>query len=103
MIRILLPPGRVKRIHVNRQNIARNAKDGDKRPQWIVQTGSGPISCHAVVTYGIVAGSTPEDPQLSCGARVYLTTKDPVAVLFDKEYNLEHLTKRARYLIENER
>jgi hypothetical protein len=50
-----------------------------------------------------VAGSTPEDPQLSCGARVYLTTKDPVAVLFDKEYNLEHLTKRARYLIENER
>lgn len=99
MIKIDLPAGTIKRIHVNRMNIAHNAKTGDRRPQWVVQTSKGPISCHRVNISGSVAGSGPDDPQLGCGARVYLTTKAKVQVFFDSEYDLENLTKRAKEVI----
>lgn len=102
MIKVILPAGTKKVIHVNRANIAHNAKTGDRKPQWIVQTSKGPISCHRINVPGPLAGSGPDDPQLSCGARVYLTTKTEVQVFFDREYYLEHLTKRARHLIANE-
>jgi len=92
---IELPAGTVKRIHVNRANIAANVKDGGRRPQWIVQTSKGPISCHKVLARNLM-GSGPDDPQLSCGARVYLTTYDGVLIHIDPS---QAITKRARELI----
>lgn len=93
---ITLPEGTVKRIHVNRYNIAKNAKDGGRRPQWIVQTSRGPISCHSLRASRLT-GSGPDDNQLACGARVYLTTRAKIVVCIDPQ---ETLTKRAKELIE---
>lgn len=98
MKRIVLSSGTLKRIHVHRANIARNAKDGGTRPQWIVQTSKGPISCHKVTAAHLV-GSGPTDPQLSCGARVYLTTKGAVTVFINEWAGTDWLTKRAKELL----
>lgn len=98
MKRFEIKSGTIKRIHVHRANIARNAKDGGKRPQWIVQTSKGPISCHAI--HGSrLEGSGPEAPRLSCGARVYLTTKARVDVYIDETQGTDWLTTRAKELI----
>jgi len=97
MIRVRLPAGTIKRIHVHRANIARNAKDGGRRPQWIVQTSKGPISCHKV-TGSDFAGSGPDSPQLSCGARLYLTTTAALSIFIDPKSG-DWLTNRAKELI----
>lgn len=92
MKRITLKAGIIKRVHVNRFNIAKNAKDGGRRPQWIVQTSRGPVSCHKVSGSRLV-GSGPDDPQLSCGARVYLTTRAALDVFVDPREDHTKLTK----------
>ena len=97
MRQFTLPAGTIKRIHVNRFNIARNVKNGGKLPQWVVQTSKGSISCHRVTTYGTVHGSGPSDTQLSCGARVYLTTTGEITVFIDPRSGW--LTKRAKELV----
>jgi hypothetical protein len=89
----------IKRIHVHRANIARNIKDGGTRPQWIVQTSKGPISCHKI-TADHLDGSGPTDPQLSCGARVYLTTRGHVTVFINEWAGRDWLTTRAKELID---
>lgn len=88
----------IKRVHVNRANIARNIKDSGHRPQWVVQTSKGSISCHKVTADNLV-GSAPDDPQLSCGARVYLTTRGAVTVFIDPR-SRDWLTDRAKELID---
>jgi hypothetical protein len=98
MKEVTLPEGNIKRIHVHRANIARNVKDGGKRPQWIVQTSKGSISCHRIEAEDLV-GSGPDAPQLSCGARVYLVTCSRVVVYIDETQGTDWLTTRAKELI----
>ena len=44
----LLPPGKIKRIHVNRHVLARNLKTGEDAAAISIQTGGGVI--RAVLT-----------------------------------------------------
>ena len=69
-----LRAGLVKRIHVDRQVIAQNRKNGTSLPHWTIQTSKGPIKCSEWWLTGRLAGSPPGAKQLSCGARVYMTT-----------------------------
>lgn len=71
-------------IHVNRQNIAYNAKIGeDILPVYTVKTGSGP----ARYGYGVKINGPSElvDPrvrkQLSCGARAWIETEAEVELV----------------------
>jgi hypothetical protein len=77
--------GLIKRIHVNRQTIDRNRKQGLNDPVLTVQHSKGPshgknivISCQHCGND--VAVMSQERKQLSCGARVYIETLGEVIV-----------------------
>lgn len=72
----ILKAGTVKRLHVDRRVIARNAKvPRDKRePPITVQTSKGPIKCwNAYIKGPSEFIYAPEFP-LPCGAKLYIKT-----------------------------
>jgi hypothetical protein len=75
----VLPSGRVKHIHVNRQRIDANRKHGQNEPTITVKCGRRNYYGRTVDVQGDVRLSQ-EDGQLSCGARVYITTTGAVTV-----------------------
>lgn len=60
-------------IHVNRQHIGMNAKDGGNRPVYTIKTGNKTIYAREVIIDGpskmVYNGS-----QLRCGARAWIET-----------------------------
>lgn len=67
-------------IHVNQHIIRSNLKNGENEPPLTVKTYKGNTKCHEVeFTNGRVVHS-PDKP-LSCGARVWIETKEPVKVI----------------------
>jgi hypothetical protein len=68
--------GIIKRIHVNRKVLARNVKTGQREAPLTIQTTKGPIRAMRVKIRGgeMVYGKKP----LSCGARVWLETRNVV-------------------------
>lgn len=73
--------GIVKRIHVNRQVMASNRKNGGDAPPITVQTSKGPLRAHIVEGRGfrvVHAGERRGIKPLSCGARVWIETKSEV-------------------------
>lgn len=74
-------PG-AKIIHVNRQHIAMNAKDGGNRPVYTVKDGKRVRYARAIDINGpsrlIYSGT-----QLKCGARAWIET-DAEIVLIDE-------------------
>jgi hypothetical protein len=87
-----LKAGTVKRIHVNRQVLARNLKEGRNDPACTVQTSKGPHACKAATILGHSemrqAGTFRRDTggmytvkPLGCGARVWVETRAAVEVI----------------------
>lgn len=89
-----LRAGLVKRIHVNRQIVARNRKTGANDPAITVQARGGPYKARSVTVlgHGTMVQAGPEysevDGQLirvikplSCGARLWYETKAAVEVI----------------------
>ena len=72
-------PKLLKRIHVNRHNVASNAKAGaELKPALTIQTSRGAIPCRAVHIRGaswLVQGLKP----LKCGARIWIETRAEIA------------------------
>jgi len=67
-------------IHVNRQNIAMNAKDGKNRPVYTVKQGGKTIYAAQVNLSGasqLVYNGT----QLGCGARAWVETNHPIELI----------------------
>lgn len=82
-------------IHVNRQHIAMNAKDGGNRPVYTIKTGKTVRYAREVNILGpsrmIYSGS-----QLSCGARAWIETDaelDLVDEMTFKEARAEYETQ----------
>ncbi len=69
-------------IHVNRQHIAMNAKDGGDRPVYIVRQGGSVRYARGVDVLG-PSRFVPYGRRLSCGARAWLET-DGEVVLHDE-------------------
>jgi len=70
----------VKIIHVNRQHIAMNAKDGSNRPVYTVKNGRRTMYACEVIINGpsrlVYNGN-----QLSCGARAWIETDADVDLI----------------------
>ncbi len=69
--------GLIKRIHVNRHILARNAKTGEREAPLTIQTSRGPIRANRIKIRGgseMVYGAKP----LACGARVWIETRNAV-------------------------
>jgi len=85
-----LKAGTVKRIHVNRQIIAQNRKNGTNMPALTVQTSKGALRAKYVEILGHSrmeqAGDADGDAlrtikPLSCGARVWVKTTAALEVI----------------------
>lgn len=67
-------------IHVNRQHIAMNAKDGGNRPVYTVKNGKSIRYGREVIIHGpsrlVYNGS-----QLNCGARAWIETNSSVELI----------------------
>lgn len=72
-------------IHVNKQFIAMNAKDGKNRPVYTVKDGSKNRYASEVFIDGpsklVYDGS-----QLKCGARAWIYTESPVRLVNETSY-----------------
>ena len=75
-------------VHVNRQNIAMNTKDGGDRPVYIVRDGINGTSRYAreVLIHGpsrfVAFGQ-----RLRCGARAWLETESPVELIDEMTFS----------------
>jgi hypothetical protein len=67
-------------IHVNRQHIAKNAKDGGDRPVYTIKRGGQTRYAREVQIDGpsrlVYSGK-----QLSCGARAWIETDAPLTLV----------------------
>ncbi len=76
----------IKRIHVNQHVIKSNAKNFEDEPVLTVKSRHGNDYGHTVIIKDARGGEVarvvyaPDDP-LSCGARVWIETKEEVQVL----------------------
>lgn len=72
-------------IHVNRQHIAMNAKDGGNRPVYTTKQGRNIRYAREVVIDGpsrlVYNGS-----QLNCGARAWIETNSPVLLIDEMSF-----------------
>lgn len=68
------------RIHVNQHNIKANAKDGGDRPVLTVKDYKQNRKCNEVVFASGRVVYSPDKP-LSCGARVWIETEEPLEII----------------------
>jgi hypothetical protein len=74
-------------VHVNRQNIALNIKDGLDRPVYIVRDGPNGVSRYAreVIVHGpsrfVAYGA-----KLACGARAWLETDAEITLIGEMSF-----------------
>ncbi len=75
----------MKVVHVNRQHIAMNAKDGGNRPVYTIKNGKQTRYAREVIINGpsrmVYNGS-----QLSCGARAWLETDSDIILVDEMSF-----------------
>lgn len=76
---IVIPAGKKKFIHVNRNRINSNRKHGLHEPTITVKSGKSNFYGRDVMVEGKMR-LTQEECKLSCGARVYIITYGKVTV-----------------------
>ena len=68
-------------IHVNRQHIAMNAKDGRNRPVYTIKRGGETRYAREVEILGPCRMVYDQERQLSCGARAWVTTDSEINLI----------------------
>lgn len=71
---------RTKIIHVNRQHIAMNAKDGGNRPVYTIKD-NGKTRYARGVTWDGPTTLVEQGRQLSCGARAWIETEAELTLI----------------------
>lgn len=72
-------------IHVNRQHIAQNAKDGGNRPVYTIKQGRKTRYAREVEILG-PSRLVYNGKQLSCGARAWISTDAPLKLIDEMSY-----------------
>lgn len=68
-------------VHVNQHVIRKNKKTGANDPVLTVKVGKTNVYAHEVIIKGPSKIVYSPDKPLSCGARVWLETFDPVTII----------------------
>lgn len=68
-------------IHVNQHTIRSNTKNGSDDPPLLIRTYKGVKHAHEVKVRGEVSFIHSPHKPLSCGARVWVETRDPVEIV----------------------
>jgi hypothetical protein len=71
-------------IHVNRQHIAMNAKDGGNRPVYTIKSGGKTRYAREWKNIGGEVTGVYNGVQLSCGARAWLEVEGGELILIDE-------------------
>lgn len=80
-----MPKKALKKIHVNQHHIRANTKNGNTNlPIYTIKFKGKTYTCDQFQTVGNLLSRYEPDNPLSCGARCWLETKDPVA-LYNKQ------------------
>jgi len=72
-------------IHVNRQHIAMNAKDGKDRPVYTIKTGSKTRYAREVLIDG-PSKMVYDGSQLKCGARAWIETDSNLTLIDEMSF-----------------
>lgn len=72
-------------IHVNRQHIAMNAKDGGNRPVYTIKTGSKTRYAREVHIDG-PSRMVYNGKQLKCGARAWIETDSDISLIDEMSF-----------------
>lgn len=72
-------------IHVNRQHIAMNLKDGGDRPVYTVKAGGKTFYAREVIIDG-PSRAVYNGRQLACGARAWIETDAPVHLIDEMSF-----------------
>ncbi len=80
MTRQVIKAGTIKRLHVNRQIVARNRKTNGSAPALTVQTSKGSFVARRVEIHGESVLVQSKKP-LKCGARVWVETIAEVVLI----------------------
>ena len=78
---------RLKRIHINMHKIRANAKNGTNEPVITVKTSKENIYAHTVKILGGSDIVYRPDKPLSCGAKVWIETYNPVVI--NKDWDIK--------------
>lgn len=73
-------------IHVNRQHIAMNAKDGGNRPVYTIKTGGKTRYAREVEIHG-PSRMIYDGTQLNCGARAWLVTEGDITLIDEMTFS----------------
>ena len=76
----------MKIIHVNRQHIAMNAKDGKNRPVYTIKDHGKTVYAREVVING-PSKLVYNGEQLSCGARAWIETDSDIQLIDEMTFN----------------
>lgn len=79
-------------IHVNRQHIAMNAKDGKLRPVYTIKQGSKTYYGREVEIHG-PSKMVYDGSQLVCGARAWIETESPIKIIDQMTFKEARSTK----------
>ena len=74
-------------IHVNRQHIAMNAKDGGNRPVYTIKTGTGKPRYAREVLINGPSRLVYDGTQLKCGARAWIITDSEITLVDEMSFN----------------
>jgi len=72
-------------IHVNRQNIAMNAKDQGDRPVYTVKRNGTTRYARQIEIHG-PSTLVYDGRQLSCGARAWIETRSPLTLIDEMSF-----------------
>lgn len=72
-------------IHVNRQFISMNAKDGNNRPVYTIKTGGNIRYAREVVING-PSKMVYDGTQLKCGARAWIETESELTLIDEMSF-----------------
>lgn len=73
-------------IHVNRQHIAANAKDGGNRPVYTIKFPKGITRYAREVQINGPSKCIYNGSQLSCGARAWIETEGPITLVDEMSF-----------------
>lgn len=79
-------PGTPTIVHVNRQHIGMNAKDGGNRPVYTVKCPDGTTRYAREVEFEGKTRAVYDGRQLRCGARAWLETEFPVTLIDEMSF-----------------
>ena len=82
---LILPEGKLKRIHINQHVIRANSKNEDRKPPITVKTSDGNHKGWAVDIHGVTSVTYQPDKPLNCGAKVWIETRSAVTISLNPE------------------